>query len=246
MAQLTLQNAVAASGNGTAVEVGDAPRGGVVLELVAGFTGTVVFEGSQDGGTTFYEVRAFDLASGAQMSQTRDSGLYFVATSGLMQVRARYVHESGTLTVKALSAAALAGGSFPVFRMLLRDQTISATGTVTGPVVVGLAQANYLGLLAVYVFTSGTTVSVTGYVQTSFDGGASWFDIAAINFTTTTQTKVAAVTSRVAAPAPALVTDATLANNTVVNGLLGDRLRVKTVTSGTTPSATLKVWGMLK
>ena len=76
----------------------------------------------------------------------------------------------------------------------------------------------------------GTTAKA--WVQTSFDGGASWNDIANFAFTTTTATRIYHLTAA-AVTAIATPTDGTLADNTAVNGLLGSVVRVKLTTTGT-------------
>lgn len=88
-----------------------------------------------------------------------------------------------------------------------------------------------VALLAKFVRAGGGTTT-QAWVQTSFDGGTTWMDIATFAFTTTTATRLfnltaAAVTS-IATP-----TDGSLADNTCVNGFLGDLFRVKLTTVGT-------------
>lgn len=88
-----------------------------------------------------------------------------------------------------------------------------------------------LTLLAKFVRAGGGTTT-QAWVQTSFDGGTTWMDVATFAFTTTTANRLfnltaAAVTS-IATP-----TDGTLADNTCVNGFLGDLFRVKLTTVGT-------------
>jgi hypothetical protein len=85
------------------------------------------------------------------------------------------------------------------------------------------------------VFTyaaDGTTCKV--YIQTSFDGGTTWVDVAQHAFTTSTASKLSAVNRGIApASQAATPTDGTLADNTILQGLLGDLLRVKVITTGT-------------
>lgn len=82
-------------------------------------------------------------------------------------------------------------------------------------------------------FTGGAGgVSVKAYLQTSFDQEQSAIDIACFTFATVAARKVRNLTN---APATADVTpsDAALADDQSVNGLLGDRLRVVIVVDGT-------------
>lgn len=115
---------------------------------------------------------------------------------------------------------------------------LSATlaGAVTGDVSAGVTvprsgRVESLTLQGVITVAGGGTTA-KAWVQTSLDGGSTWIDIANFAFTTSTATRVyhltaAAVTS-IATPS-----DGTLADNTAVNGILGDRFRVKLTTTGT-------------
>lgn len=102
----------------------------------------------------------------------------------------------------------------------------------------GLGGANYIGFKATFTYVASSATSAKAYVQTSFDGGTTWFDIACFAFTTATLDKVAAVTTQVAAT-HATPADGALADNTVANGLIGGRLRVKFVSVGTYGAGTI-------
>jgi hypothetical protein len=105
---------------------------------------------------------------------------------------------------------------------------------VTADVTAGvfeIGRAESLTLHGVITVAGGGTTA-KAWVQTSIDGGATWMDIANYAFTTSTATRAyhltaAAVTS-IATP-----TDGTLADNTAVNGFLGNVVRVKLTTTGT-------------
>jgi hypothetical protein len=91
----------------------------------------------------------------------------------------------------------------------------------------GLAvQANFT-----YVASSATTVDA--YVQTSLDGGATWIDIIEFHFTTASARKVANVNAGTSVTSEATPTDGSLGAGDVVDGILGDQLRVKWVSVGT-------------
>jgi hypothetical protein len=79
----------------------------------------------------------------------------------------------------------------------------------------------------------GTTCKV--WVQTSLDDGVTWFDIACFAFTTTTGNKLHSVRLDPDVPiTPATVpASATLADDTVLNGVLGNKLRTIRTTTGT-------------
>ena len=88
-------------------------------------------------------------------------------------------------------------------------------------------------ILAQAVFArgaGGTTCDV--FIQTSADNGATWIDIMQFAFATTTVTKISAVRPYIAAAANITPTDGSLSDNTILDGVIGDRLRVKTVVVG--------------
>ena len=131
--------------------------------------------------------------------------------------------------------------------VLLEPLTIGAavSATVTTPRT-DLGGANYLTVCAVFLYGAGGT-DVIARVQTSVDGGLSWFDIMSFGFLVAASTKVSAIATNLAAAVPTLVTDGTLAVNTVNQGLLGDRIRLKYVTTGTYTGATsLAVYAIAK
>jgi hypothetical protein len=81
------------------------------------------------------------------------------------------------------------------------------------------------------VYGSGGTAA-TAWVQTSFDGGATWLDIACFAFTTATKRRLVRLGGALA-QTPLTPSDGTLGNDTVVDGVLGDRLRVTLTSTGT-------------
>lgn len=88
-----------------------------------------------------------------------------------------------------------------------------------------------LTLLAKFVRAGGGTTT-QAWVQTSFDGGTTWMDVATFAFTTTTATRLFNLTAT-AVTSIATPTDGSLTDNTCVNGFLGDLFRVKLTTVGT-------------
>jgi hypothetical protein len=104
-----------------------------------------------------------------------------------------------------------------------------------------LGGARYVGFEAIFTYGSGGT-TCKAWVQTSFDGGTTWLDVVNFAFTTASLNKVGAISAAIAAAAPATPTTQTLADNTMNNGLLGDRLRVVITTTGTyAGGTTLKI-----
>ena len=139
-----------------------------------------------------------------------------------------------------MSTRALVDGS--VRATLLPTTTIGApVGPIATTPIVGVTPCQYLTAQAIFVFGAGGT-NVTVYIQTSLDKGASWIDVISFQFLVTTATKVSAVSTYTALAAAITPTDGTLAVNTILSGLLGDRVRAKYVTTGTyTGTTTLAV-----
>lgn len=118
---------------------------------------------------------------------------------------------------------------------LLPQTTITAAlANQVGEVFTGLGGVDDISIEARFNYGSGGT-TVKAWVQTSIDGGVSWFDIANFAFTTAAANKLHAVTKNPATPPTAGVApgDAALADNTVLNGILGDRYRIKWTSTGT-------------
>lgn len=93
------------------------------------------------------------------------------------------------------------------------------------------------------VGTKGTTA--TTYVQTSIDEGSTWFDIGLIGHGTAgdgdTQNWLFA--TRIGDGEGIMDgTDGAMDMGTVNNGILGDRIRLKTITTGTYASTTLSAY----
>lgn len=87
--------------------------------------------------------------------------------------------------------------------------------------------------------TGGTTAKV--YVATSLDNGATWVDIACLAFTTAGGAKVVNLSGLTPKGTPITPSDGTLADDTIVDGVLGDRLRARIVTTGTYANSLLTV-----
>ena len=84
--------------------------------------------------------------------------------------------------------------------------------------------------------SGGTTCKA--WVQTSFDGGTTWRDIAEFDFTTATRVAVANLSGLLS---KAVTAYAALTSEGVTDGVLGDRLRVKVTSTGTYVNTTLAV-----
>jgi len=91
--------------------------------------------------------------------------------------------------------------------------------------------------------SGGTTIKV--WVQSSLDGGTTWFDVMNLAFTTAS-TSIAGTASPALGKTPVASTDGTLAD-LGINHQLGDRIRLKYTSTGTYGgSTTLTVYGLAK
>lgn len=117
---------------------------------------------------------------------------------------------------------------------------ITAAGTVTTTPVESLAGAKYLAAVAKFTYGSGGA-SLKAYVQTSLDNGATWTDIMCFAFTTSTASKQSAVSTAIALAAAVTPGDGTLTDNTILNGLLGNQIRIKYVSVGTYAATTFEL-----
>jgi hypothetical protein len=127
--------------------------------------------------------------------------------------------------------------------------TAAVTGTVITPSVATpkLAGCTHVALLSKFVYGSGGTTAKF-WLQTSLDGGVTWFDIVNHAYTTSTASKLSAVTTFIApATQGAAPTDGSLADNTINQGIIGDRLRIKYTTTGTyAGSTTIAIYALAK
>lgn len=141
-----------------------------------------------------------------------------------------------------LALALTAGLAWPAAAESLLSATITTavTGSVGSTYLIRNAQPNNLYLQAVFTYGSGGT-SATAYVQTSFDGGTTWIDIASFGFTTASATKVVNLSALNSVTTVYTPTDGSLSSNTVKDGLIGPRLRVKYTTVGTYGGSTTLV-----
>jgi len=116
--------------------------------------------------------------------------------------------------------------------------TTALTAVATTPVEL-LTGAKYVAFQVRFVYGSGGT-NAKFWLQTTFDGGSTWCDIANLARTTASLNTVVYVTlmSGTAVATPTTLTDATLADNTIVQGLIGSQLRMKYTTTGTYAGAT--------
>jgi len=85
---------------------------------------------------------------------------------------------------------------------------------------------------ALFAYVADSATSITAHVQTSLDGGQSWWDIACVQFTTASGAKYMACAGGEGVSAAVNLSDGSLSANTAIDGFLGDRFRVKWVSAG--------------
>ncbi len=119
-----------------------------------------------------------------------------------------------------------------------QTNTFPGLGGETGYLDIG--GTNYLVVQAAFTYVASAATSADVYIQTSLDAGATWFDIVNAHFTTSTATKVFACTTGVAPASQGFAPgDAALSANTIIQGVIGDRLRAQLVTVGTYGTGTI-------
>jgi hypothetical protein len=107
-----------------------------------------------------------------------------------------------------------------------------AAATYTTTPVLYLAGMMYVAFETIFTRASGGT-TLDAYLQTSFDGGTTWVDIANHSYVTTGASKISACNGYIAPASQGFAPgDGALAANTIIQGALGDRLRLKYVVVG--------------
>jgi hypothetical protein len=119
------------------------------------------------------------------------------------------------------------------------------TGAVSGIVTPSMPLKNVDQLIFFSVFdwgSGGTNLKL--FLQTSIDNGATWADVANHAYLAADLARISVVSAFVAPGSQAFApTDAALGDNLVVNGLFGDRLRIKYTSTGTyAGNTTIAAW----
>lgn len=123
-------------------------------------------------------------------------------------------------------------GMYPLVYGGAQDFAVATAGTYVGDWLTGLDGMLSLSAQIRLSYGSGGT-AIRAFLQTSLDGGTTPIDIACKLFTTVGGVAVfnfSGLTPKLAAVVPA---DGGLADDTALDGILGDRLRLKLITTGT-------------
>jgi hypothetical protein len=117
---------------------------------------------------------------------------------------------------------------------LLSNLTITGaiTAQVSGAVQIREGNPHSALIQANFNYGSGGT-NATVWVQTSIDGGGSWIDVAAFQFTTASAKSIANLSAYTPVTTLYTPTDGSLTANTAKDGILGPLWRTKTTTTGT-------------
>lgn len=129
----------------------------------------------------------------------------------------------------------------------LMNETITTAQTASVKTSIGgLARA--LALEIYFNFTYGSSgTSVDAYVQTSFDGGTTWIDIANYHGTTSSQIRMYNLSALTPVTSIYTPSDGSMSANTSKDGFIGDQLRVKFTSVGTYGgSTTMSVYAIAK
>lgn len=119
----------------------------------------------------------------------------------------------------------------------LGNFAITAAGTQVGDWVTGLEGMLAALLQGRFQWGSGGTACKL-YIQTSVDQGQTPIDIACIVFNAVSENEVINL-SGLTPKAAFVPSDGALADDTLIDGVLGDRLRAKVVSTGTYAASTL-------
>lgn len=124
----------------------------------------------------------------------------------------------------------------------LGDFQIAGAGTQFTPAPVGVSPPNFAGINAASFQvrmaggSGGTKINV--YIQTSIDG-QNWIDIANIAFANTPGTEIINLSALDKLTTPTAPTYLALADNTVLDGILGTQFQAVIVSTGTYSGSTL-------
>ncbi len=115
----------------------------------------------------------------------------------------------------------------------LGDFTITTAGTQIGDwTTTDLAGALSMAAQLRFAWGSGGT-TVTAYLQTSLDEGTTAVDVACVVFGVAAETEILNLSALTPKTTQVTPSDGALTNDTAVDGILGDRFRVKLVSVGT-------------
>lgn len=123
-----------------------------------------------------------------------------------------------------------------LYDLAVLDSSAFVASAVLSPIT-GLDGMSSVSLEASFKYGAGGA-TLSAIVMTSFDGGQSWRHIARFDFTTASATKLANIQ---ASAAKAVTAYADLNAEGVNDGMLGDQLAVKLLSTGSYTNSTLSI-----
>ena len=123
-----------------------------------------------------------------------------------------------------------------VFELATQQIAAAQTAQALTPIL-DLDGMQAVTLIASLAYGAAGT-SVAAVVQTSFDGGSIWVDVARFDFTLASATKVANLNGKLS---KAVTAYAALSSEGVLDGVLGDRLRCVVTSVGVYTDTVLSV-----
>ena len=194
-----LQNATAATSNGTSLSV--IGYGTAVIQIIGTFVATINFEFSIDAGATWMPISATQIGAGDIFQSTTIPGSFRITCTALDLIRARVTWTSGTVTINGRASNAinaskvvkLASGTNTIGKFGI-DQTTQ--GTTNGVSVTSQPELLTTGTITttdiVVAAPSGTGALLSGtstagsYVSASASGGNASVVIGVTGLTTGT------------------------------------------------------------
>lgn len=127
------------------------------------------------------------------------------------------------------------------------SETVTTAVSATTTTAIEIGPSVTTCTLQCVFFRGGGGTTATYWVQTSFDGGTTWIDIANFDHATTSLNRTYNLSRLTPITSVYTVTDGTLTANTCKDGLIGSLLRVKRTTVGTyTTASTVAIYAHTK
>jgi hypothetical protein len=121
------------------------------------------------------------------------------------------------------------------------NAAVPAAGTVIQELTLNTKKKDYIAIQSALTYgAAGTSIKV--FLQTTIDDGVTWRDVSCNAFLLVSANKLSVLNMFIApATQSAPASDGALADDTVVNGTMGDKWRLKIVIVGTYTTSTLRV-----
>jgi hypothetical protein len=128
----------------------------------------------------------------------------------------------------------------PATLLLMSEEITTAQTAAVKTAAQTLSRAKSIAFQCNFTYGSGGT-SAKAYVQTTFDDGTTWVDIACFAHTTSSLRRCVNLNGSTSVTTIYTATDGSLTDDTVKDGLIGSQLRVKFTSVGTYAGSTTMV-----